>query len=90
MTLLDHFSAVSQAMDGTGGLQKKENEHPDTKPAAVKKNSISFNLARTWFKERVSFDQEANVLLSFSTGLFSVGEGSADKINRDNVKPVLE
>ena len=52
----------------------------------MKENYTSFILARTRFNERVSFDQEASVLLSFSTGLFSVGDGSVDKINCDKVK----
>ena len=86
VTLLDHFSDVSRTMDGVDGIKKKGSGHPDTKPAAVKKNKISFMQAKEWFKDRVDFDQETEVLMSFSTGLYSVGDELTDKINCDNVQ----
>ena len=85
--MLEQVSLVSQTMNEAGSRTKAaKGNHPDTHPSAVKKNMLAFSRAKRWFEERVSFDQEPNVLLSFSTGLFSTEE--TDKINPDKVLSV--
>ena len=48
-------------------------------PSSMKKDFSSLKKAYTWFKENLTLDQEPDVLISFSTGLFSKeDEGSGD------------
>ena len=87
IAMLEQASLVSQTMNEAGSRTKAaKGNHPDTHPSAVKKNMLAFSRAKRWFEERVSFDQEPIVLLSFSTGLFSTEE--TDKINPDKVLSV--
>ena len=51
----------------------------DMIPSSMKKDLSSLKEAYTWFKENLTLDQAPNVLMSFSTGLFSrEDEGSGD------------
>lgn len=92
IAMLDHFSEVSQIMDKVSnrGPKTVSVNHPDTQPAAVRKDLHSFTKARKWFTERVSFDQEPGTLISFSTGLSSrIGDHTAD-VNPDSANKVGE
>ena len=79
---LEHFAGISQAVQNkvlcscTG---KKSNDHPDTKPAAIKKNVTAFLRTKTWFEETLDLYQQSNILISFSTGLYSDGNDQAGK-----------
>ena len=77
---LEHFAGISQAVQTkvlcTG---KKANDHPDTKPAAVKKNLTAFLRTKTWIEETLDLDQQPNILMSFSTGLYSEDNDQAGK-----------
>ena len=48
-------------------------------PSSMKKDFSFLKKAYTWFKDNLTLDQEPDVLMSFSTGLFSKeDEGSGD------------
>ena len=78
IAMRDHFTAVNQALGDKQkeGVSKKASKHPDLSPASISKDNIAFTKAFDWISNHGIFDQEADVLMSFSTGLYS----------RDNAK----
>ena len=80
IAMLDHSSTVSKNLEeAVMKIQESGGNHPDTQPATVKRDMNCFRMILGWFNERVCFDQEPDVLMSFSTGLYS--SSSEDKVN---------
>ena len=67
----------------TKSRKVKAAAHADMTASSMKKDFSSLKKAYTWFKENLTLDKEPDVLMSFSTGLFSKeNEGSGD-VNPD-------
>ena len=87
---LNHFSSINQSFIE---IEKAKKEHPgkgvihtDLSNAAMKKDYTSFNRALDWFNDNISFDQDSDVLLSFSTGL--IGKADTNEVNPEKSETV--
>ena len=58
--------------------------HADLTQSTMKKYFASFKKAYDWLKENLRLDQEPEVLMSFSTGLFSKESESSEEVNPDS------
>ena len=78
---LDDFTTISKAIDDLlESAPYKSSDHPDTKPAAMRKDLLSYRRAENWFKETFCPGVEQidlNTLMSFSTGLVSFDDGGS-------------
>ena len=89
VSLLDHFSSVDQALNNLNNKAKGSHPkggalvHADMTPSSMKKDFAAFQKAYNWLKETLSLDQEPDVLMSFSTGLFSKQGENSDVVNPD-------
>lgn len=54
-----------------GGVAKQSSKHPDLSPSFVSKDNAAFTKAYNWISNHGILDQEVDVLMSFSTGLYS-------------------
>ena len=52
--------------------------------STMRKDYSSFKKAYDWLKENLRLDQEPEVLMSFSTGLFSKESESSEEVNPDS------
>ena len=52
-------------------------------PSSMKKDFAAFERAYGWLKDNLNLDQEPDVLMSFSTGLFSKDGENSVKVNPD-------
>ena len=50
-------------------------------PSSMKKDLSSLKNSYTWFKENLTLDQAPDVLMSFSTGLFSREDEGFEDVN---------
>lgn len=89
VSLLDHFSSVNQALSdlknkSVGSEQKvRAVIHADLTPSSMKKDFTVFKKAYDWMVENLCLDQETDVLMSFSTGLFSKEGDKSEEVNAD-------
>ena len=85
VSILDHFSAIDQSLHDIAKDSHKGKAvvHADMTPSSMKKDFSAFKKAHDWFSETLSLDQEPDVLMSFSTGLFSKEGESSGEVNPD-------
>ena len=64
-------------------LKIRHMQNADMTPLSMKKDFYSLKKGYTWFEENLTLDQEPDVLMYFSTGLFSKEDEGSYDINRE-------